>query len=68
MACIFWSCRSNNDLNVFDCSPLIGNLISGRGVDVLFKVDETIYSCYHMLLNGIYPNWSCLVQTIHHPQ
>jgi hypothetical protein len=66
MAHIFWLAQGNNDVNVLDKSPFVAKLL--RGEKVGFMVDGTFYTCYYLLADGIYPPWSCFVQSIHEPQ
>jgi hypothetical protein len=58
---------SNNDLNVLDRSPLIHDLLNGAACDMTFEVNEQVYNRYYLLADGIYPQWSCFVQSIHNP-
>jgi hypothetical protein len=59
---------SNNDVNVLDRSPLVTNMLRGPSDDLTFTVNGKQYSRYYLLTDGIYPPWSCFVQTIHSPQ
>jgi hypothetical protein len=59
---------SNNDLNVLDRSPLIHDLLSGAACDMTFEVNGQVYNRYYLLADGIYPQWSCFVQSIHNPE
>jgi len=59
---------SNNDLNVLDRSPLIHDLLTGAACDITFEVNGHEYNRYYLLADGIYPQWSCFVQSIHNPQ
>jgi hypothetical protein len=58
----------NNDINVLDNSPLIGNILRGYGSDIRFEVNGRQYSKYYLLTDGIYLPWSCFMQPIHFPQ
>ena len=58
---------SNNDLNVLDHSPLVHNMLIGLACDMTFKVNGQEYNWYYLLANGIYPQWSCFVQSIYMP-
>ena len=58
---------SNNDLNVLDRSPLIHDMLVGEATDMTFEVNGQEYSRYYLLAYGIYPPWSCFVQSIHEP-
>jgi hypothetical protein len=59
--------RSNNDINVLDRFPLIHNMLTIETTDMRFVVNGVEYNCYYLLADGIYPQWSCFVQTIHEP-
>ena len=59
---------SNNDLNVLDRSPLIHNMLTSEARDMQFEVNGCHYDRYYLLTDGIYPEWSCFVQSIHQPQ
>jgi hypothetical protein len=59
---------SNNDVNVLDRSPLVTNMLRGPSEDLTFTVNGKQYSQYYLLADGIYPQWSCFVQTIHSAQ
>jgi hypothetical protein len=56
---------SNNDLNVLDRSPLVHNMLTSEAIDFHFVVNGCEYNRYYLLTDGIYPPWSCFVQTIH---
>jgi hypothetical protein len=58
---------SNDDLNVFNRSPLIYNMITSEASDFTFEVNGKEYNRYYLLADGIYPQWSCFVQSIHEP-
>jgi hypothetical protein len=58
---------SNNDVNVLDKSLLINNMLQGPSWDLSFTVNKKDYSWYYLLVDGIYPPWSYIVQTIHTP-
>jgi len=47
--------RINNDVNVLNRSPLIGNLLRGEVHDWNFFVNGNTYPCYYFLVDGIYP-------------
>lgn len=44
--------RSNNDLNVLATSPLISNILSGRGDGNSFKVNGFVYDSYYLFGDG----------------
>ena len=56
---------SNNNLNVFDRSPLVHNMLTSEAADFHFVVNGCEYNYYYLLTDGIYPMWSYFVQTIH---
>ena len=58
----------NNDINVLDRSPIVRNLLSGEGQHLSFLVNVNVHPRYYLLTDGIYPQWSCFVQTIHEAQ
>ena len=58
---------SNNDLNVLDQSLLIHDLLTSAVCDMTFEVNGQVYNRYYLLADGIYPQWSCFVQSIHNP-
>ena len=58
---------SNNDLNVLDRSPLIHDMLVGEATNMTFEVNGQEYDRYYLLADGIYPPWSCFVQSIHQP-
>jgi hypothetical protein len=59
---------SNNDANVLDRSLFVNNMLRGPFHDLSFVVNCKQYPRYYLLTNGIYPQWSYFVQTIHAPQ
>ena len=58
---------SNNDLNVLDRSPLVHNMLTSEASEFTFEVNGKEYNRYYLLADGIYPQWSCFVQSIHEP-
>ncbi len=69
ITCLFWvACPCNNDLDVFDRSPLVANFLQGPRSDVNFIVNGTIYECFYLVVHVIYPKWSIFAQMIHEPQ
>ena len=58
---------SNNNINVLDRSPLVHNMLISEATNMAFMVNGCEYNCYYLLADGIYPQWSCFVQTIHEP-
>jgi hypothetical protein len=67
MACIFWAPWIKNDVNVWDRSPFVQNILSGAGRNMTFTVNGKEYDHYYLLADGIYPQWSCFVQSIQLP-
>jgi hypothetical protein len=59
--------RSNNDVNVLDHSPLVHNVLTSEARDMHFTINGCEYDRYYLLTDGIYPEWSCFVQSIHLP-
>ena len=59
---------SNNDLNVLDRFSLIHNMLTSEAHDMSFQVNGSNYDHYYLLTDGIYPEWSCFIQSIHKPQ
>ncbi len=68
MAQFFGLLGGNNDINVLDWSHIIQNLLNEATNDSKFIVTRTTYPWYYLLIHGIYPQWSCFVQTIHKAQ
>ena len=56
---------SNNDLNVLDWFPLVYNMLTSEATDFHFVVNGCEYNRYYLFMDGIYPPWSCFVQTIY---
>jgi hypothetical protein len=52
---------------VLDRSPLIHNMLTSEASDFTFEVNGKKYNRYYLLADGIYPQWSCFVQSIHEP-
>ncbi len=44
------------------------NLLVKIGNDFNFIVNGTTYPCYYLLTNGVNPQWSSFVQTVHEPR
>jgi hypothetical protein len=60
--------RGNNDINVLNRSPLVTNMFKGESTSLIFSVNGFMCPRYYMLVDGIYPRWSCFVQRVHEPQ
>ena len=58
----------NNDLNVLDRSPLVCNLLTGHANGVGFWINKHWYYKYYLLADGIYPKWSCFMQSLQIPE
>ena len=50
---------------MFDRSPLIHNMLTNEASDFTFEVNEKKYNRYYLSADGIYPQWSCFIQSIH---
>lgn len=68
-----WFCIKagrNNDLNILTFLPIIQNIVSGR-LEFMreksnFVVQEGVTrNNLYLLVDGIYPNWSISVETMH---
>ncbi|XP_042423063.1 uncharacterized protein LOC122010614 [Zingiber officinale] len=59
---------SNNDINVLEYSHLFANLAAGITIPARYVIQGKEYNMCYYLVDGIYPKWSTLVQTIHAPQ
>ena len=61
----FGSAGSNNDINVFDRSPLMNMFVSEDSVfRRSYTVNGTIYPLMYLLTDGIYPELSIFVKPI----
>ena len=68
LACIFWFTRRKQWPDILDRSPLVADLLRGEGSRFSFQGNGKTYPRYYLLADGIYPQWSCFVQTIHELQ
>ncbi|GMQ07001.1 hypothetical protein CsSME_00051378 [Camellia sinensis var. sinensis] len=59
---------SHNDLNVLDRSPLFFDLAQGKALPIHYTINGHSYNMSYYLADGIYPQWTTLVQTISSPQ
>ena len=58
---------SNNDLNVLQRSLLVDNMLHSKAKNDTFEINGCAYNRYYLLIDSIYPKWSCFVQSIHLP-
>ena len=64
----FLFCGSNNDLNVFDRSHFVHNMVTSESRDMSFQVNRSNYNRYYLLTNRIHLKWVCFIQNIHESQ
>jgi hypothetical protein len=57
----------DNDLNVLSKSSFIQDFLGVVSVDLSFEVNGNKHH-YYLLVDRIYPWWSCFISTIHGPQ
>jgi hypothetical protein len=57
---------SNNDLNVLDCSDFMYNIVAGHTL-AEFRIDGVSYHQPYVLVDGIYPEWSCFMKPLGAP-
>ncbi len=50
---------------MLDRSPLIFDLLWGVGTNMVFEVNNNMYSFYYLLVDVIDPQWFIFVQTVH---
>ena len=58
---------SNNDINVINQSHIFDDVIKGTGAETSFTVSGVEYRRGYYLVDGIYPSWTTIVKSIHHP-
>ncbi|XP_074383587.1 uncharacterized protein LOC141725097 [Apium graveolens] len=63
----FGVAESNNDKNVSDRSPIFDDVLQGRAPEVNYTINVNNYNVGYYLTDGIYPEWSTFVKTIHCP-
>ncbi|XP_023743939.1 protein ALP1-like [Lactuca sativa] len=54
---------SNNDLNVFQASPLFNNILHGKTLDMSYVSNENEYKYEYYLADGIYPKYATFVKS-----
>jgi hypothetical protein len=59
---------SNNDINVVERSPLVGELLKGEASKSSFQVNGKKYDGSYLLCDGDYPCWAIFIKTIAQPQ
>ena len=50
---------------MLDRSPLVAKFLDSQSQGMTFTVNHNAYSRYYLLIDGIYSQWACFVQTIH---
>ena len=63
----FGAAGSNNDLNVLDLSTFLTDLISGKYEGIEFVVNGHTFNIPYWLVDDIYPEWACFVQSLSEP-
>ena len=59
---------TNNDINVLEASHLFANLAQGIAPPAHYVIQGQEFNMGYYLADGIYPNWSTIVKTIHDPR
>nr|XP_043618868.1 uncharacterized protein LOC122590756 [Erigeron canadensis] len=58
---------SNNDINVFESSPVLEEIISGLAPTSSFYANGNFYKCGYYLTEGIYPEYTTFVKSFTDP-
>ncbi|XP_047939481.1 uncharacterized protein LOC125187014 [Salvia hispanica] len=58
---------SNNDINVFQSSPMFNDQCNDVGPAIEFVAKGNRHNMGYYLVDGIFPNWPIFVKTIKHP-
>ena len=59
---------SNNDINVLDTSNIFAKLREGCGPPANYTIIGNHYNMGYYIVDGKYPKWATIVQSISHPQ
>ncbi|KAI5345837.1 hypothetical protein L3X38_013714 [Prunus dulcis] len=59
---------SQNDLNVLGQSSVFHDVLRGKGPNITYQVNNTVYQMGYYLAEGIYPRWTTFVKSIPNPQ
>ena len=58
----------NNDVYVLGRSPLVTKFLDSQSQGMTFRINCNIYPRDYLFIDGIYPQWTCFVQTILEPK